>query len=69
MGDELSAMRLHFEEFCYSFGVPEEEGKAEDEIGSVFRVVFMIKNSLQAAGTKAVTSISTLARSSTRPSI
>jgi hypothetical protein len=32
MSDELSAMRLHFEGFCYSFGVPEEEGKAEDEL-------------------------------------
>ena len=25
-------MRLHFERFCYPFGVPEEEGKAEDEL-------------------------------------
>jgi hypothetical protein len=32
MGEELSAMRLHFEEFCYPFGVSEKEGKAEDEL-------------------------------------
>jgi hypothetical protein len=25
-------MRLHFEGFCYSFGMPEEKGKAEDEL-------------------------------------
>jgi len=25
-------MRLHFEKFCYSFGVPKEEGKAEEEL-------------------------------------
>ena len=29
MNDEMSAMRLHSEEFCYSFG---EKGKAEDEL-------------------------------------
>ena len=32
MGEELWAMRLHFEEFCYPFGVSKEEGKAEDEL-------------------------------------
>ena len=32
MGDQLSAMRLHFEGFCYSFGMTEEKGKAEDEL-------------------------------------
>jgi hypothetical protein len=30
MGEELSAMRLHG--FCYSFGVPMKEGKADDEL-------------------------------------
>ena len=32
MGCDLTAVRLHFQKFCYSFGVPEEEGKAEDEV-------------------------------------
>ena len=32
MDDELSAMRLHSEEFCYSFGASQEKGKAEDEL-------------------------------------
>ena len=31
MGKELSAMRLHFKEFCYPFS-GEKEGKAEDEL-------------------------------------
>jgi hypothetical protein len=32
MGDELSAMRSHWQGFCYSFGVSKEQGKAEDEL-------------------------------------
>ena len=32
MGDELPALRLHFQNFCYSFGVAEQEGTAEDEL-------------------------------------
>jgi hypothetical protein len=32
VGNELSAMRLHFEGFCYSCSVPEEDGKAEEAL-------------------------------------
>lgn len=32
MRDELAAMRLHFQSFCYPFGVPEDEGKTEDDL-------------------------------------
>ena len=28
----MGEVRLHFEEFCYPFGVSEKEGKAEDEL-------------------------------------
>ena len=37
-GDERSAMRLHFEEFCYSVGVPDEKDKAEDELMRVLEL-------------------------------
>jgi hypothetical protein len=29
---KMGEVRLHFEEFCYPFGVSEKEGKAEDEL-------------------------------------
>jgi hypothetical protein len=29
---KISEVQLHFEEFCYPFGVSEKEGKAEDEL-------------------------------------
>ena len=29
---QMGEVRLHFEEFCYPFGVSEKEGKAEDEL-------------------------------------
>jgi hypothetical protein len=32
MCNELSAMRLHFERFCYSFSVPEEDANAEEAL-------------------------------------
>jgi hypothetical protein len=36
MGDELSAVRLHG--FCYSVGVAQEEGKAEDVLMRVLEL-------------------------------
>jgi hypothetical protein len=43
MGYELSAMRSHWQEFCYSFIVSTEQGKAEDELVRVLELELVQK--------------------------